>query len=97
MNYFCIGIDLGCAKPKYPGVYADVRNQLDWIKKVTKNCNKKTCQAKRKCMRKQDLVPSIIKRFERITPHRIPAEPVKEYSTDEGGNPNARYLSYDKK
>ena len=64
-----IPIDLGCAKPHKPGVYADVANQLDWIKEVTKNCNEKTCQTDGHCMRKQDLVQSVIDRFETITPH----------------------------
>jgi len=59
----------GCAEPHLPGVYADVIDQLDWIKAVTKNCNEKTCQSEENCMRKKDLVPSIIKRFETITPH----------------------------
>jgi len=62
---------IGCAMPYAPGIYADVANQLDWIKAVTKNCNEETCQTDGHCMRKQDLVPSIIKRFETITPHRF--------------------------
>jgi len=59
----------GCALPQKPGVYADVANQLDWIKEVTKNCNEKTCQTDGHCMRKQDLVQSVIDRFETVTPH----------------------------
>jgi len=59
----------GCALPYKPGVYADVANQLDWIKKVTKNCNEKTCKTDGHCMRKQDLAQSVIDRFETMTPH----------------------------
>jgi len=66
----------GCALSHQPGVYADVANQLEWIKEVTNNCNEKFCETeearKRKhCTMKQDLVPSIIKRFQTITPHRF--------------------------
>merc|ERR1711962_1980774 len=83
---------LGCAKPHKPGVYADVANQLGWIKDVTKNCNERTCQAKGNCVMKEELVPSVIEKFGRITPHRFQTK-VKEYSTGERENPNARYLS----
>jgi len=80
----------GCAQPYFPGVYADVANQLDWIKEVTGNCNEQTCQAGN-CMRKQDLAPSTLEKFGRMTPHRVQAEPVKGYGTGEGDNHNARY------
>ena len=29
--------------PRNPGVYAEVRTVLDWIKDVTGDCNEKTC------------------------------------------------------
>jgi len=80
----------GCAVPHEPGVYADVRNQLEWIKEVTGNCNEQTCQAGN-CMRKQDLAPSTLEKFGRMTPHRVQAEPVKGYGKGEGDNHNARY------
>jgi len=80
--------------PGAPGVYADVLNQLEWIKEVTENCNEQTCQAGN-CMTKQDLVPSTIEKFGRITPHPVQEAPVKEYITGEGHN--ARYLAYGKK
>ena len=88
----------GCDKPGLPSAYADVANQLEWINKVTKNCNERTCQAKGNCMRKEELVQSVIDRFETMTPHRFQAaEPVKENSTGEEDNPNTRYLAYGKK
>jgi len=83
----------GCDKPGLPhkpSVYADVINQLDWIKEVTGNCNEQTCQAGN-CMRKQDLEPSTLEKFGRVSPHRVQAEPVKGYGTGEGDNHNARY------
>jgi len=86
----------GCAVPGAPGVYADVINQLEWIKEVTGNCNEQTCQAGN-CMRKQDLAPSTIEKFGRMTPHRVQEAPVKGYGTGEGDNHNSSYLSYGKK
>jgi len=56
-----------CNLPNAPGVYADVANQLEWIKDVTKNCNEQTCQAEGKCMTKQKLVNEVIDKFGRIT------------------------------
>jgi len=79
-----------CEKPGSPSVYADVRNQLEWIKEVTGNCNEQTCQAGN-CMRKQDLEPSTLEKFGRVSPHRVQAEPVKGYGKGEGDNHNARY------
>merc|ERR1711973_35700 len=64
-----VSFGTGCALPYKPGVYADVANQLDWIKKVTKNCNEKPCKTDGHCMRKQDLAQSVIDRFETMTPH----------------------------
>jgi len=84
------GSESGCDKPGVPGVYADVINQLEWIKEVTGNCNEQTCQAGN-CMRKQDLEPSTLEKFGRMTPHRVQAEPVKGYGKGEGDNHNARY------
>jgi len=86
----------GCAVPGAPGVYADVINQLEWIKEVTGNCNEQTCQAGN-CMRKQDLAPSTIEKFGRMTPHRVQEAPVKGYGTGEGDNHNSSYLLYGKK
>jgi len=84
------GSESGCDKPGVPGVYADVINQLEWIKEVTGNCNEQTCQAGN-CMRKQDLEPSTLEKFGRVSPHRVQAEPVKGYGKGEGDNHNARY------
>ena len=83
----------GCDKPGVPhkpSVYADVINQLEWIKEVTGNCNEQTCQAGNG-MRKQDLAPSTLEKFGRVSPHRVQAEPVKGYGKGEGDNHNARY------
>jgi len=80
--------------PGKPGVYADVFNQLEWIKEVTENCNEQTCQAGN-CMRKQNLHRETIAKFGRITPYPVQEAPVKEYITGEGHN--ARYLAYGKK
>jgi len=63
-----------------PALFADVLNQLEWIKEVTENCNEQTCQATHNCMTKQDLAPSTIEKFGRITP-RVQEAPVKGYGT----------------
>jgi len=43
-----------CARPKHPGVYAKIEAVLGWIKKETRNGNKKTC-SRGNCMTWQNL------------------------------------------
>lgn len=63
-------VSIGCAEPQNPGVYSDVRDQLDWIKGIIGDCNKRTCNAG-DCMTRDDLVSKVIERFENETPHLI--------------------------
>ena len=65
-HFFPTGL---CADRGIPQVSADMRDQLEWVKEITGDCNSKTCYKGRKCMKKKDLAPSVVKRFEMETPH----------------------------
>jgi len=57
------------AQGPYPNVAADMRRELEWVIQVTGNCNEETCNEEGICMTKTDLEPSVVKRFETVTPH----------------------------
>ena len=49
--------------------FSDMRKELEWVRQVTGNCNAETCNEEGNCMTKADLAPSVVKRFETVTPH----------------------------
>ena len=63
-------VSIGCSEAHQPGVYSDMRDQLDWIKGIIGDCNEETCNMGN-CMTRDDLVPSAIERFENESPHLI--------------------------
>ena len=46
----------GCAGPDSPLVAADMRDQLEWVRQITGNCNEKTCHKQGKCIEKENLL-----------------------------------------